>query len=102
MPSIINTKGRMLTDWDRTTSGGATKCLRSSTLKGKKMPMDLQQMMIITEIKMITMVLIIIIIIFFLNFILIYKLNIQIQISLIIGNLYSADLIIGISSLKKR
>ena len=38
---------------------------------------------------------------FFLNFILIYKLNIQIQISLVIGNLYSADLITGISSIKK-
>ena len=38
----------------------------------------------------------------FLNFILIYKLNIQIQISLIIGNLYSADLITGISSMKKK
>ena len=37
----------------------------------------------------------------FLNFILIYKLNIQIQISLIIGTLYSADLITGISSIKK-
>ena len=41
------------------------------------------------------------IILFFLNFILIYKLNIQIQISLVIGNLYSADLITGISSMKK-
>ena len=41
------------------------------------------------------------IIIIFLNFILIYKLNIQIQISLVIGNLYSADLITGISSIKK-
>ena len=30
----------------------------------------------------------------------IYKLNIQIQISLVIGNLYSADLITGISSIK--
>ena len=38
---------------------------------------------------------------FFLNFILIYKLNIKIQISLGIGNLYSADLITGISSIKK-
>ena len=38
---------------------------------------------------------------FFLNFILIYKLNIQIQISLVIGNLYLADLITGISSIKK-
>ena len=38
---------------------------------------------------------------FFLNLILIYKLNMQIQISLIIGNLYSADLITGISSMKK-
>ena len=36
---------------------------------------------------------------FFWNFILIYKLNIQIQISLIIGNLYSADLITGISGI---
>ena len=34
-------------------------------------------------------------------FIVIYKQNIQIQISLIIGNLYSADLITGISSIKK-
>ena len=32
----------------------------------------------------------------------IYKLNIQIQISLVIGNLYSADLITGISSIKKK
>ena len=39
---------------------------------------------------------------FFLNFILIYKLNIQIQISLVIGNLYSADPISGISSIKKK
>ena len=38
--------------------------------------------------------------IFFPNFILIYKQNIQIQISLIVDNLYSADLITGISSLK--
>ena len=38
---------------------------------------------------------------FFLNFILIYKLNIQIQISLVIGKLYSADLITGISIIKK-
>ena len=37
---------------------------------------------------------------FFLNFILIYKINKQIQISLIIGNLYLADLITGISSIK--
>ena len=42
------------------------------------------------------------IIVFFLNFILIYKLNIRIQISLVIGNLYSADLITGISSIKKK
>ena len=35
------------------------------------------------------------------NFILIYKLNIKRQISLIIGNLFSADLITGISSIKK-
>ena len=42
-----------------------------------------------------------VIIYFFLNFILIYKLNIQIQISLVIGNLYSADLITGISSITK-
>ena len=41
------------------------------------------------------------IIFFFLNFILIYKLNIQMQTSLMIGNLYSADLITGISSTKK-
>ena len=41
------------------------------------------------------------IIIFFKTSILIYKLNIQIQISLVIGNLYSADLITGISSIKK-
>ena len=39
---------------------------------------------------------------FFLYFILIYKLNIQIQISLLIGNLYSAGLITGISSVKKK
>ena len=38
---------------------------------------------------------------FFKNFIFIYRLNIQIQISLVIGNLYSADLITGISSIKK-
>ena len=37
----------------------------------------------------------------FINFILIYKLNIHIQISLIIGNLYSAGLITAISSIKK-
>ena len=43
-------------------------------------------------------VLMIIAIVFFKNFILIYLLNIQIQVSLIIGNLYSADLITGISS----
>ena len=40
-------------------------------------------------------------IIIFLNLILTYKLNIQIQISLMIGNLHSADLITGISSIKK-
>ena len=39
--------------------------------------------------------------IFSLNFILIYKLHMQMQISLIIGNLYSADLITGISSISK-
>ena len=39
--------------------------------------------------------------IFFLNFILIYKLNIQIQVSLIIGNLYSDNIVTGISSIKK-
>ena len=38
---------------------------------------------------------------FFLNFILIYELNIKMQISLIIGNLYSANLITGIFSIKK-
>ena len=38
---------------------------------------------------------------FFKSLILIYQLNIQIQIFLIIGNLYSADLITGISSIKK-
>ena len=37
---------------------------------------------------------------FFQNFLLIYKLNIPIQISLIIGYLYSVDLITGISSIK--
>ena len=37
---------------------------------------------------------------FFLNFILVYKLNIQIQISLVIGNLYEAGLITGVSSEK--
>ena len=36
----------------------------------------------------------------FLNFILVYELNIQIQIYMVIGNLYSAGLITGISSEK--
>ena len=40
------------------------------------------------------------IMIFFLNFILIYKLNVQIQISVMIGNLYSVDLITGFSGTK--
>ena len=36
-----------------------------------------------------------------LHFTLICKLNMQIQISLIIGNLYSADPVTGISSIRK-
>ena len=40
-------------------------------------------------------------VIIFLNLILIFKLNTQIQISLMIGNLYSAGLITGISSVKE-
>ena len=47
-------------------------------------------------------IMIIIMVFFSKNFILIYKLNIQIQISLIIGNLYSADLITGIPVLRVR
>ena len=39
--------------------------------------------------------------VFFLNFILMYKLKVQIQISLIIGHLYSANLITGISSMEE-
>ena len=38
----------------------------------------------------------------FLNFILMYRLNIQIQVSLILGGLYSVGLITGISSGKNK